>query len=140
MKTNLLRSLFALLALSFAAQLRAETTAASSVAPAGEIAVHAVAARVPVNGDTVTRGTSRVMVSMRLGSPSAVLPDGSWVYRGYTAQLDAKGRTRNGALIVRFAASLVESLSLADDATVVALREKPKSPGKTQLLAAADRR
>jgi hypothetical protein len=83
MKTKLI---FAAIALSCVTRLLAETALAASSPFAGELAVNVVSARVPVNGDSVAHGTSRVMVSLRLGSPNVVLPDGSWLYRGYEAQ------------------------------------------------------
>ena len=58
-----------------AAPLHAEAAASSTLRskptaqPHGEIAVDSVAARIHANGDSVTRGTARIMVSMRLGSP-----------------------------------------------------------------------
>lgn len=135
MKDNLLRSPLALLALCTAAALSAASTAASSPRFAAEIPLREVAAVIPVNGDTVTVGTSRIMVSMRLGAPSSVLTDGSWLYSGYTAQLGESGPSRNGTLVIRFAKSQVTSLSLADKATVTALRKAPRIAPDNKLLA-----
>ncbi len=140
MKNNLLRSSLALLALCTAASLSAASTAASSPRFATEIPLREVAARVPVNGDTVTAGTSRIMVWMRLGTPNGVLADGSWLYDNYNVRLSADGPEQPGTLVVRFAANQVTTLSVADKATVVALRAAPKHRASDQILAANDRR
>lgn len=132
MKTSLIPSLLAGLAISMAAPLHAEAAASVTLRSKptaqlhGEIAVDSVDARIHANGDSVTCGTSRVMVSMRLGSPNAVLPDGSWLYRGYTGEALAEPEngpraiqqpTLSGTLIVRFRDGKVTSLGLADTFT-----------------------
>jgi hypothetical protein len=132
MKTSLVPSLLAGLAISMAAPLHAEAAASaafrstSAAQPHREIAVDSVAARVQANGDSITRGTPRIMVMMRLGSPNAALPDGSWLYRGYTGQALAEHEndpraiqqpTLSGTLIVRFRDGKVTSLGLADTIT-----------------------
>ncbi len=134
MKTSSLVSVLALIALCSAATLRAETTA-----PAAELPVSRVAARTNANGDRVEVGTSRLAVSLRLGSPSAVLADGTWLYYGYDANIANGQSLENRTLIVRFTAQKVSALSLGDEATVVALRNLPKASGKTQLLATNQR-
>jgi len=88
MKNNLLRSSLALLALCSAASL-----SAASIPAAGEIILPRVAAVVPANGDTVSPGTSRIMVSLRLGTPTSVLADGSWLYAGYNVSRNADARS-----------------------------------------------
>ncbi|HET7538118.1 MAG TPA: hypothetical protein VFJ90_16775, partial [Candidatus Didemnitutus sp.] len=75
MKTTLLALLVSCLTLSLHA---------ASNDSFGELPIAQVPAIVAANGDNVTAGTSRVMVSLRLGSPTAVLADGSWLYSGYT--------------------------------------------------------
>jgi len=139
MKTHLPHSLLAVLALSFAAstQLGAANPAGAASEPtllsSGEIALESVNAPRRVNGDSVTHGTPRIMVSMRLGSPTAVLPDGTWLYQGYKARRvsnDAGADSdreiiRSGTLIVRFADKKVASLSVADEPTIARLRQKP---------------
>jgi len=133
MKTSLLRSALALLALCSAATVFADST---DQIPGGSLQVARVTAPNPVNGDSVVIGDSRVMASLRLGSPHRVLPDGSWLYRGYTAT-DAQEREYSCNLIVRFSQSKVSALVLADQPTVTALLQKPKSPANpgTQLAA-----
>ncbi len=97
----------------------------------GEIRLKEVKADVNVNGDSVAPGTSRILVSMRLGSPDYVLPDGSWLYHGFGTTEDRA----TGTLVVRFVANKVSSLSLADSATVTVLRQMPRRPATGSLLA-----
>ena len=106
----------------------------------GAIPITQVAAKEDANGDTVALGTSRVMVALRLGSPSAVLADGSWLYPDYVLRMTKDDAGRPATLVVRFAANTVSALTLADHATVDALRQTPRYPTKDQLLAAAERR
>lgn len=101
----------------------------------GEIPLHQVAAKVHANGDQVTVGTSIVLVSLRLGAPGAVLPDGSWLYAGYVGQTRPDGPSRRGMLVIRFSGNKVSSLSLADAATATALRQAPRRPEANHLLA-----
>jgi len=155
MKTTLVPSLLALLAFSSAVPLHAEAVAptisrsTSPMSPKDEIAVDSVAARIHANGDSVDRGASRIMVRMRLGAPSAVLPDGSWLFRGYNARSvprpDDRSKTDgdvelvgSGTLIVRFISEKVSSLSLADEPTIIALRQKPKTDNKNTNRYAAE--
>ena len=105
-----------------------------------EISLDQVAARTSVNGHLVTRGTSRVMTSLRLGSPSTTLEDGSWLYYNYSARIDPNGGKRAGTLVVRFVNSEVSSLTLADEATVVALRAAPRRALPDTLLFAEQKR
>lgn len=136
MKTNLLQSALALVALCSALTLHAENKAVAARGFAGEVPVDQVAAITPVNGDTVTVGTTRIMVSLRLGSPNAVLADGSWLYSGYTARHDGAALGQPGTLVVRFIAHKVTSLSVADQTTVVALRQTPRRTATDNVLAA----
>ncbi len=123
MKTITRRSLLALLALC-----------STLVLPAAEIPVSSVPARVHANDDKVTRGVSRLMVALRLGNPSATLPDGTWLYRGYTTR-SAEGLAGPAAtLVVRFNATGVSSLHLADREAVVALRTSPAKPAGDRIL------
>lgn len=124
MKNNLLRSTLAFFALCSALTLTAT-----------EIPVSEIPAVIQANGATVSVGTSRVMVSARLGSPSASLPDGSWLYSGYTAEAAGLAVMPNATLVVRFAQNKVTSLSLADRSTVTALRQSPRRIPANQLLA-----
>ena len=135
MKTNLLTSVLALCAVCTAAHLSAVESSSVSTRALGETPIQQVAAKVQANGSTVEAGTSRVMVSMRLGSPNAVLADGTWLYYGYSARLAPSGPSPRGTLVVRFINSKVTSLSLADKSTVTALRQEPRQPAASELLA-----
>jgi hypothetical protein len=128
MKTILL----AIVVLSSALGLQAGNQLAST--RFGEVPLEQVSAKIHVNGDKVTIGTSRVLVSLRLGSPSSVLPDGSWLYSGYSAQIRHSGPT-HGTLVVRFDNTLVSRMTLADAATVTTLRQAPRRPADHPLLA-----
>lgn len=137
MKTNRLKSAFALIALCTTVNLHAENKAPPRRFP-GERPLSEVTAKVAVNGDLVTVGTSRIMVSARLGGPNFVLRDGSWLYSDYIAQHEGKELGRPGTLVVRFAANKVSSLTIADQATTVALRQMPKRLGNEQRFATDD--
>lgn len=132
MKTSLIRSALALFALVSVIS----ASAASSDLPGGSLRVARVTAPNMVNGDTVAPGDSRVVTSLRLGSPHRVLPDGSWLYRNYTAT-DAQDQEYSCNLIVRFTDSKVSALILADQPTVTALLKQPKSPANTGTKLAA---
>lgn len=130
MKNNL-----PILTLALLAHCSVATLPAAATSSFGEVPLDQVSARVAANGDVVTTGTSRVMVSLRLGSPNKVLADGSWLYSGYSAQLNRDSLRLSGTLVVRFTRSQVASLSLADSATTIALRQAPSSAVSRQLLA-----
>ena len=140
MKTKLFISSLALAALCSALNLHAKDLPATSGLVFGEIPIPQIAAKVNVNGDTITVGTSRIMVSLRLGSPDAVLADGSWLYSNYVVRMARNDAGRPATLVVHFTASQVSSLTMADHATVVALRQTPRHPAKNQFLAASERR
>ncbi len=129
MKTTTLRNLLALLALCSALSL-----------PAATLSVGEVPARVQANGSSVTAGTARVMVTLRLGTPSSVLPDGSWLYRGYSARKGDAAVISNGTLVVRFHENRVTSLDVADHAAVMALRQAPRRFTEDSILTAANDR
>lgn len=123
MRLSLLRTASTVLALTLA-------TVASAVL---ETPVASVPARIAANGDTVAPGTGRLQVSLRLGSPQCVLPDGSWVYHGYQAQV-GRDLTVAGSLLVRFIDGRVSSLHVADHATVQALR-RSRHPAPDRIVA-----
>ncbi len=135
MKITSLVSVLALFALGTAVNAHAVNEHLS-----GEVPVRQIAAKINANGDTVTAGTSRIMVSMRLGSPDAVLRDGSWLYSGYTLMLGDMVASDQRTLVVRFIDHAVSSLTLADKATVVALRQAPRHQARDQFLATVQRR
>ncbi len=136
MKAIASRSILALTALCAVIHLHAESNAAAARPGRREIPLTQVTAAAPVNGDTVTAGTSRVLVSLRLGPPDHVLADGSWLYAGYSANDSGPA----GTLVVRFTANQVSRLTLATAAQVVGLRSSPRHPARDQILAANQRR
>ena len=148
MKTSFTRSCLTLIALSFAARIDAAAESETVSRSAGEIILHTVTAPNRVNGDAVNPGTSRIMVSMRLGRPTAVLADGTWLYQGYRARMTRRDADHTdadanpefvgtGTLIVRFVSQKVASLSIADEPTIAALRQKTQDAGNRQIAAAS---
>ena len=106
----------------------------------GELPVAQIAAKVNANGDTVTAGTSRVLVGLRLGAPTYVLSDGSWLYANYVVHVTASDDGRPATLVIRFTANRVSALTLADQSVVVALRQTPRHPAADHILAVASSR
>lgn len=134
MKNSLtLRSVLTLLALSCSLSLTA-SAADRSALPGGFVLLNRVAARVHANGDSIVVGDGRINVQLRLGAPTRVLPDGSWLYSHYRATA-SDGREFAGNLVVRFEKSLVTALVLADRATVTAMIERRPDPSTRQLAA-----
>lgn len=133
-KSSSLRLVLALLALSCSLPLAA--SAHDRVAlPGGFVPVNRVEARLRANGDCITAGDGRINVQLRLGSPSRVLPDGSWLYSRYRAATK-DGREVAGSLVVRFAHSRVTALALVDQATATALIEQRFTPSSSHFAAA----
>jgi len=88
----------------------------------------AVSGSVPVKnaGPYVEAGTFRIQVAAKLGSPSAVLADGTWLYQNREVN-DSAAR---GTLVVRFdAKARVSSLSLVTPAVATAMTAPKKAPG-----------
>ncbi|MBA4136875.1 MAG: hypothetical protein C0518_06120 [Opitutus sp.] len=134
MKNSLtLRSVLTLLALSCSLPLVA-SAADRSALPGGFVLINRVEARVHANGDSIGVGDGRINVQLRLGAPTRILPDGSWLYSHYRAAA-TDGREFTGSLVVRFENSRVTALVLADRATVTALLEKRLVPSLQQLAA-----
>ena len=106
----------------------------------GELPVAQIAAKVNANGETVTAGTSRVLVGLRLGAPTYVLSDGSWLYANYVVHVTASDEGRPATLVIRFTANRVSALTLADQSVVVALRQTPRHPAADHILAVASSR
>lgn len=73
-------------------------------------------------GPYVQVGSYRIWVSSHLGRPAVVLPDGTWLYRGF--QVDAT--EVRGTLAVSFQDGRVVALKLLSSARVAALTS-PKS-------------
>ena len=82
-------------------------------------------------GPYVGLGTYAIQVSAKLGSPSAILPDGTLLYAGFGIE----GSSAHGTLVVRFTNGRVSFLSLASPAVVIALRTPAKTPGDKVLVA-----
>lgn len=110
---------------------------AAPAAGFGEVSILRIAAKVNANGDEVAAGTSRIHVSLRLGAPSSVLADGSWVYSNYVMRTSAQDAGRPASLLVRFAANRVSGLTLIDESTLVAMRAMPHAPSQNQFVAVA---
>jgi hypothetical protein len=81
-------------------------------------------------GPYVEVGSYRIWVSSHLGSPSAVLPNGDWSYRGFSVD----GSSANGTLVVSFANGRVSQLRLVTPEYLAALRAAPKA-GATMAIA-----
>lgn len=104
--------------------------------PAALLRAHGAIA-VAQAGPYVHRGSYRIQVATKLGSPDAILPDGTWLYRSYAVPESSV----DGTLVVRFANGRVSELVLASAQTVSALRsargsrpasvpDRPPAPGK----------
>jgi hypothetical protein len=76
-------------------------------------------------------GTWQSAVSLRLGRPSAVLADGSWLYRGFATD---EGVTR-GTLVVRFDHGSVSQLSLVSHRVEAAMLKAPAGEKERTLVA-----
>jgi hypothetical protein len=138
MKTNLASTLrvaalaatlFLLPAIASAKDAAPADRAAQLLAACGSIPMSAV-------GPYVEVGTFQIQVSVKLGQPSAKLPDGTWLYQGYAVE-DSQA---TGTLVVRFAQGRVTSLSLASPVMVAALRAAPRKTGDRVLVAAQSSR
>ena len=79
---------------------------------------------------SVQIGTWQTNVSLRLGRPSAVLDDGTWLYRNFTVD----GSVARGTLVVQFAHGDVSQLSLVSPAVEAAMLTTPAgAKGRTQV-------
>lgn len=102
---------------------------AKDTAPADVVAQRlAVSGAVPVSaaGRYVEIGSYRIHVSAHLGRPSAVLGDGTWLYRNFTADESVA----QGTLVVRFDHGRVSQLSLVSP-TVETAMLTPAAKGRT---------
>jgi hypothetical protein len=132
------RTLLLLLAIGLVLPSRhAQASLASTPTdPAALLRAHGALA-VDQAGPYVHRGSFRIQVATKLGSPDAILPDGTWLYHSYAVPESAA----DGTLVVRFANGRVSEIVLASSATVSALRsaagwraasapDRPPAPGK----------
>ena len=76
-------------------------------------------------------GTWRANVSLRLGRPSAVLADGTWLYRNFTVDESLA----HGTLVVRFDHGDVSQLSLVSPTVEAAMLNTPASAKGQKLIA-----
>ena len=105
MKTSLLRlSVLAALLASPLLTIAAPAPADSADRAAQLLARHG-SVSVSEAGPYVNLGTPHVQVSVKLGRPSEILPDGAWLYRGYRVEDSAA----EGVLVVRFTAGRVSA-------------------------------
>jgi len=131
MKTSIVHLLRSALLAAFVGVLPA--LASVTDAPAADHPAHllAILGSVSVSnaGPYVEIGTYQIQVSVKLGEPSARLPDGTWLYdhRGI------EGSAAEGTLVVRFAGGRVSGLSLATPRVVAALRDAAGTAGRTLL-------
>lgn len=90
----------------------------------GRIAVNAAGPHVQV-------GTYRIQVSVKLGRPSAQLPDGTWLYENHAVEDSAA----KGTLIVRFTNGRVSDLALVTPAAATAMLAPKPSPHQSIAVA-----
>jgi len=93
----------------------------------------ATAGIVPVKaaGPYVQVGSYRIHVSVRLGKPSAVLADGTWLYKGFVADESAAA----GTLVIRFDEGRVSQLSLVSPTVATAMMAAPVNVAAKTLVA-----
>ena len=122
---------------SLASSLRSLLCAASVIAVATAAFAHpdassdpvaralATTGLVPVKsaGPYVQVGSYHIHVLVRLGRPSSVLPDGTFLYRNFSAE-ESSGQ---GILVVRFSHGRVSQLSLATPTFVAMMMAAPVS-------------
>ena len=82
-------------------------------------------------GSYVEKGTFRIQVSTKLGRPTTVLPDGTWLYENRTIE-ESKAR---GTLVVRFNQGRVSELALVTRAVAMAMQAEPHQPLESYLVA-----
>lgn len=127
MKTNIrILSVLSVALMVGAPSVSLATIHASS--PAGAVSVSRI-------GPDVEFGVPRVAVWRSLGSPSRVLPDGSWLYTGFRAREGGAALDDCGTLLVRFKQDRVSEISLLAQSAVASLAPRA---GRTDALARAD--
>jgi hypothetical protein len=82
-------------------------------------------------GPYVEIGTLRIQVSTKLGRPSTVLRDGTWLY---DSRMVERSEAR-GTLVVRFNGGKVSELALVTPAVALAMRDDPQKPLGSYLVA-----
>jgi len=89
----------------------------ASADPASQMLATSGTLTVKAAGPYVEVGSYRIHVSTRLGRPTAILADGTWLYRNFTVDESAA----TGTLVVRFEQGRVSQLSLASPKVETAL-------------------
>jgi hypothetical protein len=115
---------FVSLAFSAAPLNAAADSAADRLATTGAVPVKAA-------GNYVEPGTFRIQVSTKLGRPSRVLADGTWLYENRTLE----GTDARGTLVVRFNRGRVSELALVTPSIALALQADPHKPLASYLVA-----
>lgn len=110
---------------SFAAAADAPDHTADLLATYGTVPVKAA-------GPYVEIGTYRIQVRVRLGRPYAMLPDGAYLYKNFTA--DDSDAT--GTLVIRFDHGRVSQMSLVTPAVATALLKAPPDRSNKAMVAA----
>ena len=126
------RTLALLLPLLAAATL--EASAAESTArpdPAAQTLNRQGSIPVRAAGPYVGPGTLRIQVSTKLGRPSAVLPDGTWLYHHRTVEESQA----QGTLVVRFNDGRVSSLTLVTPSIATALLRDTQKSSASEFVA-----
>ncbi len=121
-----LRSIVSAAALASAlCLLPALASAADSPATDSAAQMLAVSGVVPVKdaGPYVHLGSYRIHVWTMLGRPTAMLPDGTYLYKDFAAA----GSSAHGTLVVRFDDGRVNQLSLVSPAVATAMLNPPAS-------------
>jgi len=108
-------------------------SAAQLFATAGVVPVEAAKPYRELNSgaSAVRIGTWRSTVSLRLGRPSEVLADGTWLYRNYTVD----GSLAHGTLVVKFENGDVSQLSLVSPTVEAAMMTTPAGAKGQKLVA-----
>lgn len=121
-------SLLALPVLASATETAQTDRAAQQLASVGSVDIKAV-------GRYVEPGTFRIQVSTKLGRPSTVLADGTWLYSNHVID----GSNATGTLVIRFDDhGQVSQMSLVTPAIATAMAKPQKAPEKV-LVASASR-
>ena len=105
--------------------------AAAAPDPAAEQLALTGAVHVRQVGRYVEQGTLQIQVSTKLGRPTTILPDGTWLYDNWAID-ESEAR---GTLVVRFNNKRVSSLALVTRAAALALRSSPSKPVASHLVA-----
>lgn len=117
-----MKTLILSLALLTAGSAIASTASSSALTPVSSV------------GDYIHVGAGRALVQSRLGTPTASLPDGTWLYRGFNAPGASGG---DSTLVVRFDGHKVAALALTNEwgAESLRLAARKSSPSAARQIA-----